>query len=70
MMAFAMIMFCIGNVLLATMPVEQTYWIQNFLSSAITVWVITNAKTSPSSIMMLNAFSGNGHELPSCYGNT
>ncbi len=70
MMAFAMIMFWIGNVLLATMPVEQTYWIQNFLSSAITVWVSTNAKTSPISIMMLNAFSGNGHELLSCYGNT
>ena len=38
LMAVAMLNFCIGNILLATMPVSQTYWIQTFLSFIITVW--------------------------------
>ena len=37
-MAMAMLPFCIGNVLLATMPVDQTYWAQAFLSIIITPW--------------------------------
>ena len=38
LMAVAMLAFCVGNVLLATMPVEQTYWTQTFFSLIITVW--------------------------------
>ena len=37
-MTTAMIMFCVGNVLLATAPVEQTYWLQTFLSFVLTPW--------------------------------
>ncbi len=37
-MVFTMLVFLTGNTLLATMPVHQTYWIQSFLSAAITVW--------------------------------
>ena len=35
-MVMAMVGFCVGNVLLATMPVDQTYWIQAFLAVVIT----------------------------------
>lgn len=37
-MAIAMTAFCLGNILPATMPVGQTYWIQTFLSTIIAVW--------------------------------
>ena len=37
-MVVAMTSFCVGEVLLATMPVNQSYWIQTFLSTLITVW--------------------------------
>ena len=37
-MAFAMLAFFVGNTLLATMPIDQTYWIQTFLSIIITPW--------------------------------
>lgn len=37
-MAVAMTSFCVGIILLATMPIEQTYWIQTFLSMLVTVW--------------------------------
>ena len=37
-MGLAMIFFCTGNILLATMPVGQTYWIQTFLATIITPW--------------------------------
>ncbi|MCJ1422820.1 Low affinity NH4+ transporter [Sticta canariensis] len=37
-MAVAMTSFCVGIILPATMPIEQTYWIQTFLSLIITVW--------------------------------
>jgi MFS family permease len=37
-MMISMMAFCIGNILFATMPVGQTYWIQAFLSSVVTPW--------------------------------
>ena len=37
-MAIAMSSFCVGIILPATMPVNQSYWIQTFLSTIITVW--------------------------------
>ena len=37
-MACAMLAFCVGNALFATMPVAQTYWIQAFLSIIVTPW--------------------------------
>lgn len=37
-MAIALLAFCIGNILAATAPVAQTYWIQTFLSLVVTPW--------------------------------
>ena len=37
-MAMAMLPFCVGNILLATMPVHQTYWAQAFVSIIVTPW--------------------------------
>ena len=37
-MCFAMLAFCVGNILFATMPVKQTYWLQSFFSIIITPW--------------------------------
>ena len=37
-MVFAMCCFCTGNVLLATQPIDQQYWIQTFLAIVITPW--------------------------------
>lgn len=37
-MAIAMTSFCVGIILPATMPVNQSFWIQTFLSTIITVW--------------------------------
>ena len=37
-MTIALLAFCIGNVLVATAPVSQTYWLQTFLSLVITPW--------------------------------
>lgn len=37
-MAIAMTSFCVGIILPATMPVNQSYWVQTFLSTIITVW--------------------------------
>lgn len=38
LMMAAMLAFCIGDVLIATMPVGQTYWLQTFLSLIIKTW--------------------------------
>ena len=32
----AMVCFCAGNTLIATMPVDQTYWLQTFLATVLT----------------------------------
>ncbi|KAL8827217.1 MAG: hypothetical protein Q9191_003319 [Dirinaria sp. TL-2023a] len=37
-MTIALLAFCVGNVLVATAPVSQSYWIQTFLSLVITPW--------------------------------
>lgn len=37
-MAMAMLPFTLGSILLATMPVAQTYWLQTFFSTIITPW--------------------------------
>ena len=38
LMAISMLAFCTGNILIATMPISQTYWIQTFLATVITPW--------------------------------
>ena len=37
-MVMAMTFFCVGNVLLATCPIDQSYWLQTFFSTIITPW--------------------------------
>ncbi len=37
-MTTAMTAFCVGITLVATMPINQTYWIQTFLSTIVIVW--------------------------------
>ena len=37
-MLISMVAFCVGNVLLATMPVDQVYWAQTFVSLIIMPW--------------------------------
>lgn len=37
-MCISMTAFCVGNILLATMPIHQTYWAQTFVSNVITPW--------------------------------
>ena len=37
-MAIAMLGFCIGNILLATAPVNQTYWANFFVATVVTPW--------------------------------
>ncbi|KAG0646833.1 Drug resistance [Hyphodiscus hymeniophilus] len=37
-MMISMVAFCTGNILLATMPVNQIYWAQTFVSLVITPW--------------------------------
>ena len=38
-MLAAMCAFAVGNILLATVPIEQTYWAQTFVATLITPWV-------------------------------
>ena len=37
-MLISMMAFMVGTILLATMPVKQTYWAQTFVSSIVTCW--------------------------------
>ena len=37
-MLFAMVAFCTGNIILATMPVDQTYWAQSFVALIVMPW--------------------------------
>lgn len=55
LMVFAMMAFCIGNILLATMPVDQIYWKQTFLSILITPWGIDTSYTAATVILSDNA---------------
>ena len=38
MLAIAMLGFCIGNILIATAPVGQTYWANIFVATVVTPW--------------------------------
>lgn len=37
-MAISMLGFCIGNILIATAPIDQTYWANFFVATVITPW--------------------------------
>jgi len=48
----AMTAFCVGNILLATMPVQQTFWAQAFVSLIITPWGMD--MSFPSGVIVLS----------------
>jgi MFS family permease len=50
-MLFSLIAFCTGNILLATMPVSQTYWAQTFVSLIIMPWGMDMSFPSATIIM-------------------
>lgn len=48
----AMTAFCVGNILLATMPVHQTFWAQAFVSLIVTPWGMD--MSFPSGVIVLS----------------
>jgi MFS family permease len=48
----AMTAFCVGNILLATMPVHQTFWAQTFVSLIVTPWGMD--MSFPSGVIVLS----------------
>ena len=59
-MAFSMLAFCVGSILLATMPVNQTYWTQAFLSTVITPWGMD--MSFPAATVILSDFVPKEHQ--------
>ena len=51
-MLAAMVAFGVGNVLLATVPVQQTYWAQTFVTGIVTTWGMD--LSFPSAIIILS----------------
>lgn len=51
-MLISMLAFLVGTVLLATMPVNQTYWAQTFVSAIITCWGMD--MSFPSGVIVLS----------------
>jgi MFS family permease len=50
-MAISMLAFCTGNILVATMPVHQSYWAQTFMSLVVTPWGMDMSFPSATIIM-------------------
>jgi predicted MFS family arabinose efflux permease len=44
--------FCVGNILLATLPVHQTFWAQTFVSLIVTPWGMD--MSFPSGVIVLS----------------
>jgi MFS family permease len=51
-MLISMTAFLVGTILLATMPVEQTYWAQTFVSTIVTCWGMD--MSFPSGVIVLS----------------
>ena len=51
-MLISMTAFLVGTILLATMPVSQTYWAQTFVSSIVTCWGMD--MSFPSGVIVLS----------------
>jgi len=51
-MLISMMAFMVGNILLATVPVHQTYWAQTFVSSIVTCWGMD--MSFPSGVIVLS----------------
>ncbi|RAH69479.1 MFS transporter [Aspergillus aculeatinus CBS 121060] len=59
-MVLAMVAFLVANVLVATMPVHQTYWTQTFFSAIIVPWGMD--MSFPAAMMMLSAAVPREHQ--------
>lgn len=59
-MAVALLAFCVGNILFATMPVAQTYWLQAFLSIIIAPWGMD--MSFPAATIILSDFMPREHQ--------
>lgn len=51
-MLISMTSFCVGNILLATLPVRQTFWAQTFVSLVVTPWGMD--MSFPSGVIVLS----------------
>ena len=59
-MVISMLGFCIGSILLATMPVDQTYWAQTFVALIITPWGMD--MSFPAATIILSDFVPKHHQ--------
>lgn len=59
-MVLAMIAFLIANILVATMPVNQTYWSQTFIATIIVPWGMD--MSFPAAVIMLSAAVPQEHQ--------
>lgn len=59
-MAIAMLGFCIGNILLATAPVDQTYWANFFVATVVTPWGMD--MSFPAATIILSDFVPKEHQ--------
>lgn len=59
-MAIAMLGFCIGNILLATAPVNQTYWANFFVATVVTPWGMD--MSFPAATIILSNFVPKEHQ--------
>ena len=59
-MCAAMVAFCVGNILLATAPVDQAYWIQVFLATVVTPWGMN--LSFPAATLILSNFLPKEHQ--------
>ncbi|KAI9806927.1 MAG: Low affinity NH4+ transporter [Piccolia ochrophora] len=59
-MVLAMLAFCVGTVIVATMPVEQTYWAQSFVSFVVIPWGMD--MSFPAATLILSASVPREHQ--------
>ncbi|MCJ1229603.1 hypothetical protein MMC12_006272 [Toensbergia leucococca] len=59
-MVIAMVSFCVANILVATMPIDQSYWIQTFLTAIIAPFGMD--MSFPAATIMLSNFVGPQHQ--------
>ncbi|CAD6633530.1 EM14S01-3B_G0005400.mRNA.1.CDS.1 [Saccharomyces cerevisiae] len=68
-MLFAMVAFTVGNVLVATVPVHQTYWAQTFVSIIVMPWGM-DMSFPAATIILSNSMSAEHQGLAASLVNT
>ncbi|KXJ94262.1 major facilitator superfamily domain-containing protein [Microdochium bolleyi] len=59
-MTFALLAFTVGTVLIATAPVEQSYWLQTFICNIVITWGMD--LSFPAATLMLSDLVGSDHQ--------